>query len=259
MPSRRSGAPSPRRRGACPASPTSSSASTRGATRSARGCCEAGADLLNDAWGGVDPLLAAVAAEFGAGLVCTHAGGARPPDPPAPGGVRRRRWRTSCSGPSARPSVPPRSASPATGSSSTPATTSARTPATPSRPPDGSARWWPRDGRCWSRCPTRTSSGETLDRPVGRAAGRHPGDDRGLGVARGARVSRPQRARDAGDPRHGGLDPGQPPARRRSPRPRLASDRSMSPGWGLGRSGVATHHRGRPASSTGPAPSEGSA
>jgi len=35
---------------------------------------EAGADLLNDAWGGFDPDLAAVAARTGAGLVCTHAG-----------------------------------------------------------------------------------------------------------------------------------------------------------------------------------------
>jgi dihydropteroate synthase len=43
-----------------------------------RVCCEAGADLVNDAWGGVDPLLAVVAAEFGAGLVCTHAGGYAP-------------------------------------------------------------------------------------------------------------------------------------------------------------------------------------
>ncbi|MFF7069245.1 dihydropteroate synthase [Streptomyces pseudovenezuelae] len=40
--------------------------------------CEAGADLLNDAWGGVDPGLAEVAARFGVGLVCTHAGGAEP-------------------------------------------------------------------------------------------------------------------------------------------------------------------------------------
>src|SRR3954453_20713195 len=40
--------------------------------------CEAGADLLNDAWGGVDPGLAEVAARFGTGLVCTHAGGAEP-------------------------------------------------------------------------------------------------------------------------------------------------------------------------------------
>lgn len=35
---------------------------------------DAGADLINDAWGGVDPELPAVVARFRAGLVCTHAG-----------------------------------------------------------------------------------------------------------------------------------------------------------------------------------------
>jgi dihydropteroate synthase len=40
--------------------------------------CEAGADLLNDAWGGVDPKLAEVAARHNVGLVCTHTGGAEP-------------------------------------------------------------------------------------------------------------------------------------------------------------------------------------
>jgi dihydropteroate synthase len=40
--------------------------------------CRAGADVINDAWGGVDPELAAVAASHGAGLVCTHAGGQSP-------------------------------------------------------------------------------------------------------------------------------------------------------------------------------------
>ncbi|MGH8962376.1 MAG: dihydropteroate synthase [Jatrophihabitantaceae bacterium] len=40
--------------------------------------CQAGADLLNDAWGGHDPVLAEVAAERGAGIVCTHAGGLAP-------------------------------------------------------------------------------------------------------------------------------------------------------------------------------------
>ena len=38
----------------------------------------AGADVVNDAWGGVDPDLAGVAAEAGAGIVCTHAGGLPP-------------------------------------------------------------------------------------------------------------------------------------------------------------------------------------
>jgi dihydropteroate synthase len=44
----------------------------------ARVVCEAGADLLNDAWGGVDAHLPAVAAEYGAGIVCTHAGAQAP-------------------------------------------------------------------------------------------------------------------------------------------------------------------------------------
>ncbi|GAA3068352.1 dihydropteroate synthase [Streptosporangium carneum] len=39
---------------------------------------EAGADLLNDTWGGVDPGLAEVAAKHGVGLVCAHAGGVTP-------------------------------------------------------------------------------------------------------------------------------------------------------------------------------------
>jgi dihydropteroate synthase len=43
-----------------------------------RAACEAGADLLNDSWGGPDPLLADVAAEFGAGLVCSHVGPQQP-------------------------------------------------------------------------------------------------------------------------------------------------------------------------------------
>ena len=43
-----------------------------------RAACEAGADLLNDAWQGADPGLAVVAAEHGAALVCSHAGGLPP-------------------------------------------------------------------------------------------------------------------------------------------------------------------------------------
>jgi dihydropteroate synthase len=43
-----------------------------------RAVCEAGADLLNDSWGGYDDRLADVAAEFGVGLVCSHAGPQRP-------------------------------------------------------------------------------------------------------------------------------------------------------------------------------------
>ena len=43
-----------------------------------RAVCEAGADLLNDAWGGADPRLAEVAAEHDVALVCTHTGGVTP-------------------------------------------------------------------------------------------------------------------------------------------------------------------------------------
>lgn len=43
-----------------------------------RAACEAGADLLNDSWGGYDPDLAQVAADYGVGLVCTHTGGLEP-------------------------------------------------------------------------------------------------------------------------------------------------------------------------------------
>ena len=39
---------------------------------------QAGADLLNDAWGGADPALAEVAARHGTGLVCSTPAAWRP-------------------------------------------------------------------------------------------------------------------------------------------------------------------------------------
>lgn len=44
----------------------------------ARAVCAEGADVLNDAWGGADPALVDAAAEFDAGLICTHTGGVTP-------------------------------------------------------------------------------------------------------------------------------------------------------------------------------------
>ncbi|WP_236984355.1 MULTISPECIES: dihydropteroate synthase [Mycobacterium] len=44
----------------------------------ARLACAAGADIVNDTWAGIDAGLPQVAAEFGAGLVCSHTGGAAP-------------------------------------------------------------------------------------------------------------------------------------------------------------------------------------
>jgi len=40
--------------------------------------CDAGADILNDTWAGIDPKLAEVAARYGCGIVCSHTGGAAP-------------------------------------------------------------------------------------------------------------------------------------------------------------------------------------
>ncbi len=40
--------------------------------------CAAGADVINDAWGGADPELVDVAADHGAAIVCTHTGGVTP-------------------------------------------------------------------------------------------------------------------------------------------------------------------------------------
>ncbi|OZM72669.1 dihydropteroate synthase [Amycolatopsis antarctica] len=40
--------------------------------------CEAGADLLNDTWGGADPKILDVAARYGAGYVCAHVDGLAP-------------------------------------------------------------------------------------------------------------------------------------------------------------------------------------
>jgi dihydropteroate synthase len=43
-----------------------------------RAACQAGADLINDSWGGFDERLAVTAAEFGVGLVCAHVGRQQP-------------------------------------------------------------------------------------------------------------------------------------------------------------------------------------
>ena len=44
----------------------------------AREAVDAGADLINDTWAGADPELVEVAAETGAGIVCSHSGGLAP-------------------------------------------------------------------------------------------------------------------------------------------------------------------------------------
>ena len=89
-----------------------------------------GADLMNDTWAGADPALVEVAAEIGAGLVCSHTGGLGPRTDPhrvayddVVADVIAHRHR-------ARRAGRRRSGCAATGSSSIRRTTSARTPAT---------------------------------------------------------------------------------------------------------------------------------
>lgn len=51
--------------------------------------CRAGADVLNDAWGGVDTGLVDVAARHDAAIICTHTGGVTPRTRPFRTGVDR--------------------------------------------------------------------------------------------------------------------------------------------------------------------------
>lgn len=51
--------------------------------------CRAGADVLNDAWGGADPLLVDVAARHDAAIICTHTGAVTPRTRPFRTGFER--------------------------------------------------------------------------------------------------------------------------------------------------------------------------
>lgn len=51
--------------------------------------CAAGADVLNDAWGGADPTLVDVAAQHDAAIICTHTGGVEPRTRPFRTGFER--------------------------------------------------------------------------------------------------------------------------------------------------------------------------
>ena len=90
----------------------------------------AGADLLNDAWGGADPDLArvAAAARTGAGLLTR--GRAGPAAPGRTGPPTPMWWRRCAATSRRRRNGRSRPACARTGSSSTPPTTSARTPGT---------------------------------------------------------------------------------------------------------------------------------
>ncbi len=186
--------------------------------------CEAGADLLNDAWGGVDPKLAEVAARHDVGLVCTHAGGAEP---------RTRPHRVGYEDVMAdilRVTV---------GLAERAVQLGVRRDAVIIDPGHDFGKNTRHSLEATRRLPEMTATGfpvlvslsnkdfvgETLDKPVDerlldvykRQAARHPGDHGGLGLA--GRPGLPG-APGRGDPPgagHGRLDPGHPPPGGRPP------------------------------------------
>ena len=157
------------------------------------GRCVAGADLLNDAWGGVDPGLAEVAAEYGAGLVCTHAGGAAAAHPPAPG-RRTTTWSPTCSRvPSAMPSGRSRWASGATAVLLDPGHDFGKNTRHSLEATRRLPSWSRPAGRCWCRC-RQGLRRRDAGRPAQRAAGGHARHDLGVGVARRPGVPSARRA-----------------------------------------------------------------
>ena len=157
--------------------------------------CEAGADLLNDAWGGADPDLARVAAEQDVALVCTHTGGVTPRTRPhrieyadvmadAIASTVAQAERAVAAGVARSVVIDPAHDFGKNTFHSLEVTR---------RLGEMAATGWP----VLVSLSNKDFVGETLDRPVGRAAARHARGDRGL--RHGRRPDLP-RARGRGDP-----------------------------------------------------------
>ena len=191
-----------------------------------RAVCEAGADLLNDAWRGADPGLAEVAAEYGAGLVCSHAGGLPPRTDPHRVGYDDVMADVVATVTAARPSARSRSAYAGTASSSTRARLRQEHLALAGGdPPAGRA------GRHRLAGAVAVSNkdfvGETLDAD-GRPARGHARGHRARRLAGRPGLPRARRRRDPAGAPHRRRGPGHPAARR------------LTPGAGLTRGGTAS-------------------
>ena len=176
-----------------------------------RAACEAGASLLNDTWGGWDPKLPEVAAELGAGLVCSHAGGLPPRTRPfrvryddvvadvlaTVLGLAGRALRAGVD--QARIVIDPAHDF---GKNSWHSLEVTR------RLGELTATGWP----VLLSASRKDFVGETLGRHRG-PTGRNAGDDGGRGMARRAYLPRPRRRADPAGARHGGGDQGGPAAR----------------------------------------------
>ena len=178
-----------------------------------REVCRAGADLLNDAWGGFDPALAEVAAEHGAALVCTHTGGATPAHAAAPAVVRRRGRRRDRGDRRARRARGRRWACDRDSLLIDPAHDFGKNTwhslELTRRLDEMVATGWP----VLVSLSNKDFVGETLDLPLERAAGRHAGRDRGQRLARRPGLPRARGRRDPAGARHGRHHPRRPARR----------------------------------------------
>ena len=179
-----------------------------------REVCRAGADLLNDAWGGFDPALAEVAAEYGAALVCTHTNGATPRTPPHRPSyddvVRRRdrgHRRARRAGGLARACDP---GSVLIDPAHDFDKNTWHSLEVTRRLDEMVATGWP----VLVSLSNKDFVGETLDRPVGGAARRDARRDRGQRLARRPGLPGPRGRRDPAGARHGREHPWLAAARR---------------------------------------------
>jgi dihydropteroate synthase len=180
--------------------------------------CQAGADVLNDAWGGWDPDLAAVAGQHGVALVCTHAGGVEP---------RTRPHRVSYDDVVAdvlRRTVAEAERAVALGVD--PQSILIDPGHDFGKNTYHSLEATARRSRRIRLAGTGLAVQQGLRRrdarsPGGRATDWYARDHIGKCVARGSRVSRAQRHRDAADAGHGRHDHGHPSPGSNRPRPRL--------------------------------------
>ena len=183
--------------------------------------CPAGADVINDAWGGWDPDLAAVAAAHDAALVCTHAGGVEPRTRP-----HRVEYDDVMADVLERTVALAERAvalgvSPYVGADRPRSRLRQEHPALarghPAAVGDGGDRL-----AGAGVAVEQGLRGRDARSPAGRAADRHAGDHLGVGLVGRACVPRAQRRRDAADARHGRVDPRNTPAGPHRPRPGLS-------------------------------------
>ena len=178
--------------------------------------CAAGADVLNDAWGGADPELVDAAASYDAAVICTHTGGVTP---------RTRPYRIEYDDVVAAAIADTVAyAERAVAAGVSPDSVVIDPAHDFGKNTFHSLELTRRLGEMVATgypvlvsLSNKDFVGETLDLPVGSAAGRDPRRDRRLRARRRPDLPRPRGRRDPSGGRHGLLDRRAPAARARDP------------------------------------------